>query len=126
MITRGQRLYARAMRKAPTKQEALLWVKLKVKNLDGLKFRRQHPIQINSMHGRNDFFIADFYCPSISLIIELDGGIHESQKEYDTVRDALLKDLGYETLRIPNTMVENDLSGVLALIREYMMKEDQP
>ena len=126
MITRGQRLYARAMRKAPTYYEALLWEKLKGKNFEGLKFRRQHPIQINSMHGRNDFFIADFYCPSKSLIIELDGGIHESQVEYDAVRDALLKDLGYDILRIPNAMVEKDLPEALSLIREYVKKKDQP
>ena len=111
------------MRNDPTKQEAMLWAELKGKKLDGLKFRRQHPIQLNTSPGRNDFFIADFYCPSLSLIIELDGNIHNGQKEYDMARDAHLKDLGYQTLRLPNSMVENDMPKVLSLIKVYLNRE---
>ena len=61
---------ARQMRKEPTNAEALLWVRLRKRQLDGLKFRRQHIVQ---------YFIVDFYCPRVKLVIEIDGPVHDVQ-----------------------------------------------
>jgi very-short-patch-repair endonuclease len=58
---------ARILRKSMTLPEKLLWDKLKEKQIYGLRFRRQHPIE---------FFIADFYCHQIRLVVEIDGEIH--------------------------------------------------
>jgi len=58
---------ARILRKSMTIPEKLLWDKLKEKQIYGLRFRRQHPIE---------FFIADFYCHQIRLVVEIDGEIH--------------------------------------------------
>ncbi|MCW3108841.1 MAG: hypothetical protein JWQ09_3347, partial [Segetibacter sp.] len=58
---------AKELRKNMTEAEKLLWEYLKG-GINGFKFRRQHPIGI---------YIADFYCHSFKLIIELDGKIHE-------------------------------------------------
>lgn len=68
-----------------TQAEEILWKHLRNKKLNGMKFRRQHPL---------DMFIADFYCHEKKLIIELDGGIHETpeQQEYDEGRTFLLQD----------------------------------
>ena len=63
---------ARGFRKAPTPSEAILWRALRGEVLDGRKFRRQQPIGP---------FIVDFYCSTERLIVEVDGGVHESQRE---------------------------------------------
>jgi very-short-patch-repair endonuclease len=74
--------------------EAVLWNKLKSKNLDGRKFRRQHSI------GK---YIVDFYCPSEKLIIELDGDPHGDPVQVwkDTIRDKYLEELGFTVLNHP-------------------------
>jgi very-short-patch-repair endonuclease len=56
--------YARTMRKSPTAAEKALWTELRKLKSEGIIFRRQHPI---------DIFIADFYCHSLKIIIEVDG-----------------------------------------------------
>ena len=58
---------ANLLRKSMTPSEKKLWQFLKNKQLNRLRFRRQHPINI---------FIADFYCHSAKLVVELDGEIH--------------------------------------------------
>ena len=79
----------------------------------GLKFRRQHPINI---------FIADFYCHKVKLVIELDGGIHkiEENREYDKGREAELEDLGLTVLRFTNKEVMNNIEKVVLRIKEYL------
>jgi very-short-patch-repair endonuclease len=62
---------SKKLRKVMTSEEELLWLKLRAKRFNGLKFRRQHSI------GR---YIVDFYCEEFKLIIEIDGGIHDSQR----------------------------------------------
>ena len=61
---------ARRMRKAPTPSEEFLWQALRNRQLDNLKFLRQHPIGPT---------IVDFYCHEKRLVIELDGGVHQGQ-----------------------------------------------
>ena len=70
---------AKVLRKDMTGAEKVLWERLKNKQVLKLRFRRQHPI---------DIFIADFYCHTVRLVIELDGKIHKTQKEYDEGRTA--------------------------------------
>ena len=65
---------AKVLRKNMTNAEKILWDRLKDNQVLNIRFRRQHPI---------DLFIADFYCHSARLAIELDGEIHKSQAEYD-------------------------------------------
>lgn len=103
---------ARELRKSMTVAEEILWRHLRNGKLDGLKFRRQHPI---------DIFIADFYCPQKRLVIELDGGIHDNidQKEYDEGRTFELEEKGYKLIRFKNEEVVNDIENVLFRIKNY-------
>ena len=87
---------AREMRCFPTEAEAVLWESLRRKQLSGYKFRRQHIIQT---------FIVDFYCPKAKLIIEIDGGIHLAQVDYDVFREDVLIQLGYSVIRFSNEQV---------------------
>ena len=97
-------LKANLVRKNLTKQEKLLWDKLKNKQLNGLKFRNQHPIYI---------YILDFYCASHLLSIELDGESHKYTIEYDRERTEYLMNLGIKELRFCNEEIENNLTEVL-------------
>ncbi|MBE9114989.1 endonuclease domain-containing protein [Lusitaniella coriacea LEGE 07157] len=100
---------ARKLRHQPTSAEFRLWQALRSKKLNGLRFRRQHPV------GR---FILDFYCPSCKLAIELDGAIHQRQAEYDAARTQQLEQFGYRVIRFRNEQVMEDLPGVLAEIAQ--------
>ncbi len=95
---------ARQMRQSPTPAEALLWQHLRKSRLAGYKFRRQHIVQT---------FIVDFYCPAGKLVIEIDGGIHESQKDYDQIREMDLEEMGYHIMRFENEMVLKNTNWVL-------------
>ena len=91
-----------------TPVEKRLWFKLRNRKVANCKFRRQHPI---------DIFIADFYCHEKKLVVEIDGEIHNSQKEYDLGRTAEMENYGIKVLRFTNNEVENDISKVIEKIR---------
>jgi len=98
--------YSRRLRKTMTDVERKLWYYLRHERL-GVKFRRQYPI------GQ---YIADFVCLEKHLIIELDGGQHALQTDYDKKRDAFFVGQGFKVLRFwNNEMVENE-EGVLTTI----------
>lgn len=98
---------ARRMRHDPTPAEATLWARSRDGRLNGLKFRRQHPIGP---------FIADFYYPQGKLVIELDGGGHLNQKEYDDARTDWLISQGCRVVRFTNDEVRYQLDRVLTMI----------
>jgi very-short-patch-repair endonuclease len=106
---------AKALRNNMTNSELKLWEKLKGKQMLGLRFRPQHPI---------DIFIADFYCHPIKLVIEVDGGIHKSkdQKEYDIGRTAELNYWEIEVIRFTNEEIENKINEVIKEIEKTCIK----
>ncbi len=111
---------ARELRKKTTGAEQLLWLNLRNRNMLGLKFLRQHPIIYQVSQNRPYYFIADFYCAEKNLVLEVDGLIHELQKEEDQHREDILKSLDLNILRIKNEEVE-DISKVLEKIRGYVL-----
>lgn len=113
------KMLARDLRKKQTPAEALLWKFLRNRNVMKMKFLRQHPLSYKQ-HGRRYFFIADFYCDEASLVLEVDGKVHDFQKDYDLQRDMILKARQLRTLRVTNTEVENDLASVITKIKEHL------
>ncbi|MEZ7528333.1 endonuclease domain-containing protein [Cloacibacterium normanense] len=101
---------AQFLRRNETIAEKLLWEKLRNNQLEGLKFRRQHPVNI---------YIADFYCHKFKLIIELDGDYHnqEEQKQKDEVRTEVLGLNDLKIIRFKNEEVEQDINQVLITIK---------
>jgi len=91
---------ARQFRKEPTRSEHLLWQALRGKKLDGVKFRRQHPV------GN---FVVDFYNSVYRLVVEVDGSVHDGQVETDQARQEILENLGLNILRVKAETVEKDL-----------------
>jgi len=103
--------YGRELRQELTVAEKLLWAELRNRKLNGLKFRRQHPL---------DKFIVDFYCNEKKLVVELDGGVHDEKinKEYDEARSVMLAGLNIVVLRFKNEEVINDVLNVLKKISD--------
>ncbi len=102
---------AKELRRMKTEAEKLLWARLHKNQLLGLQSRRQHPINI---------FIADFYCPKIKLVIEVDGGIHEipEHQAYDIGRSEILNDFGIEVIRFTNELIIDDIEIVIKNIEK--------
>jgi very-short-patch-repair endonuclease len=99
---------ARDLRARETLAEDLLWEALRGRRLDGLKFRRQHPVGT---------FVIDFCCAERRLAVELDGGIHDEQRKHDAEREEILAAAGYRVIRFPNQAVMERLPDVLETIR---------
>ena len=99
------------LRKEKTPAEKLLWSRLKKSQL-GVRFKAQHPI---------DIFIADFYCHKHKLIVEVDGEIHESQKEYDENRTAELERFDLTIIRFTNEEIFNNIEKVIEEIKKNLM-----
>jgi very-short-patch-repair endonuclease len=100
---------ARELRKDATEAERTLWCYLRNHHLSGRKFRRQYPF-----HG----FILDFYCAEAKIAIELDGQIHDRQKDYDLARQRIIESHGIKVIRFMNEMIMNNINTVLDSIRK--------
>src|SRR5688572_16931768 len=96
---RRKMIFARILRKNMTQAESMLWKSLRSRKLAELKFRRQSPIE---------WFVVDFLCMKHNLVVEVDGGIHEQQKEYDREREDILHSKGFRILRFSNERVMTD------------------
>jgi cyclase len=101
--------FAKRNRLNPTDAEDYLWEQLSGSKL-GVRFKRQHPIA---------YFIADFYCHTAKLIIEVDGGYHSipAQYEYDCNRDFELEELGLKVIRFTNEQVLFDIENTIQKIK---------
>jgi len=110
---------ARWLRKNMTLAEKMLWKRLKNKQVQGYRFRRQHPIHL---------FIVDFYCHELGLIIEVDGEYHNKKEQLkkDRERTELLKFQDLNLLRFTNKMVLSDLDKVMEEINEFIQKYNNP
>ena len=109
----------RELRKNWTETEKLFWSKIKKRQFFGLKFMRQYSIGP---------YILDFYCPKMSLAVELDGGQHNQEeiRIYDNERTAYLASIGIRELRFWNNEVFKNIEGVLEKIREKITPPHLP
>ena len=104
---------ARKLRNNMTEQEKKLWYYLRQRFLNNCRFRRQHPI------GN---YIVDFICKEKKLIIEIDGGQHNSDdiKQYDIERTIFLESKGYKVIRFWNNDIDTNIENILAQIIKYL------
>ena len=110
---------AKVLRNNMTRAEIILWSRLRERKINGYKFRRQQPIL---------YYIVDFYCPELKLIIEVDGEIHSLQEKtsYDIKRDNILKINGYYIIRLTNLEIETDLDSTINKIILYINENLSP
>lgn len=104
---------AKILRRQSTPMEIKLWSRLRSRRFMGLKFRRQCPL---------GSYIVDFICIEKMLIIEIDGGQHNEnkQQDYDKRRTEFLKGLSYHVLRFWNNEVQWKLDAVMAQIYQHV------
>jgi len=103
---------ARALRNTQTYAEQMLWQGLRRRQIQNAKFRRQHCV---------GHYIVDFICLSHSLIIEIDGGYHLEQAEYDLIRTEYLNAAGYQVIRFWNDDVFHHFDSVLEVIHNHII-----
>ena len=103
---------ARSFRSALTPPEARLWTSLRTRRLEGVRFRRQHPIGP---------YILDFYAPAAKLAVEVDGAWHDDpdQQRHDQARTRWLAERGIRVIRLAARDVRDRLDGVL----DYIARE---
>jgi very-short-patch-repair endonuclease len=106
----------RVLRNKITDAELSIWNWIRRKAM-GFKFRRQAGIGC---------YIVDFYCHELKLIIEIDGGIHDEQEQYDQRRENWLKRNGYHILRFKNENVMYDLDSALTKIKTFISSLTNP
>ncbi len=96
-----------------TDAEMILWSRLRRRQIDGFKIRRQYPIGP---------YIADFACAEAKLVIEVDGEAHGSPQElaHDRRRTRFMESRGWRVIRCYNVEVYSNLDGVLIQIAEAL------
>ncbi|CAA2106553.1 hypothetical protein MBUL_03730 [Methylobacterium bullatum] len=113
------RSFAREQRRLMTRAEALFWEQVRSGRFNGHKFKRQVPVAP---------YIVDFLCPSVRLIIELDGEPHEMQARQarDARRDVWLMDQGFTVLRFTNDLVLSNLGLVMDTVEHAIQRQRCP
>ncbi len=108
---------SKLLRREQTSAEEFMWQMIRNRRLNGLKFRRQHPI---------DKFVADFYCHELKFAVELDGDIHEleSVKQKDNYKENRLKKLGINVIRFSNDDVFRNTDWVANEILKFASRVD--
>ena len=102
---------ARYLKKNMTDAERSLWSDIRRRQISNCQFRRQYPM------GK---FIVDFICLEKMLIIEVDGGQHTEEQEYDEARTKWLESQGYKVLRFWNFEVMKYKEAVLQTIEDAL------
>jgi very-short-patch-repair endonuclease len=100
---------ARSLRKASTPAEKVLWDQLRNRQVAGFKFRRQQVV---------DGFIADFYCESVKMAIEVDGNVHDNKEQQliDEHREKVFWARGIHTLRFKNDDILHNINWCIEVI----------
>ncbi len=112
MMAGRRTAFARAQRQAASLAEHRLWQRLRSAQIDGHRFRRQHPV------GR---YFADFACDRLRLILEIDGGIHDRDDVIlrDHLRQVELETLGWTVLRFSNEVALSRPERIIGAIRKH-------
>ena len=105
----SSKIRRRTLRRRCPVTETLLWSKIRNRQLDGLKFKRQYSI---------GHYVIDFYCPEKKLAIEIDGDSHfnPKAKQYDKEREEYIKSFGVIFLRFTNKDITENINGVIEVV----------
>ena len=104
---------ARKLRCSMTTAEIFLWSRLRSKQIEGYKFRRQEPIYD---------YVVDFYCNKLRLIIEVDGEIHSlpEKRDSDKKRDKVFNMNGYHILHLTNSEILDEIEQTINKIKSFI------
>jgi very-short-patch-repair endonuclease len=105
-------ILSRILRKRSTFSEELAWNMLRGRRALDLKFRRQYAVR---------GFVLDFYCFELKLAIEIDGSVHDNQKEYDAMRQEIIEREGIAFIRISSDDLAESPERIIEKIRTFML-----
>ena len=106
--------FSKKNRNAGILAEVLFWQQVHKGKFYGINFNRQKII------GN---YIVDFYVPSLSLVIEIDGWSHNYKEEYDLERENYLKSFGLNIIKIPDIEVKKNLSWIMDCLKDFIIAE---
>jgi very-short-patch-repair endonuclease len=107
----------RNLRRGMTRAERYLWRYLRERQINGARFRRQHPFKN---------YVLDFVCIEQMLVIEVDGGHHMANAAADQSRTRDLENAGFQVLRFWNNEVMRDIEGVVSVIAQTLQSPSPP
>ena len=111
---------SRDLRKRMIPAEKIFWEKVRDRNIMAYKFHRQYPLYF-VYNNQKRFFIADFYCHALQLVVEIDGGIHEQQQAYDKLHSEIIhKQKELHVIRFKNEEVLNNINSVLIELKKFI------
>ena len=113
---------ARKLRKNQTLAESVFWNHVRNRRFMDLKFTRQFVIEKSNIMGRKGFYIADFHCHALKIIVEIDGPIHLLQKDYDELRQQHLVEMGFHVIRFKNEEIIKNWIEVEERLRSDVLK----
>ena len=113
---------ARKLRKSQTIAESVFWNHVRNRSFMNLKFTRQFVIEQSNIMGRKEFYIADFHCHALKMIVEIDGPIHLLQKDYDELRQQHLVEMGFIVIRFKNEEIIENWVDVEERLRSGVLK----
>ena len=109
----------RALRRRSTPAELQFWERVRDRRFLGLKFYRQYPFFFG-VSDHETFAIADFYCDEKKVVVEIDGGIHETQRDKDAARSEIINCFGVTVLRFTNNEIVRDINEVLQRLEKIV------
>ncbi|HLX12421.1 MAG TPA: DUF559 domain-containing protein [Bacteroidota bacterium] len=114
----------RELRARETPAEKKYWTIVRNRTFENKKINRQFPIFFD-YNGKQKFYIADFHCFEYKIIVELDGTIHDYQKDRDELRDYIISALGYRVIRVRNEEIENNVERTLSTIKSILKDREK-
>ena len=119
--------YASEMRNNPTEGEESFWDLVRKRQFLGLLFNRQYVFNHVGFDQKLHYYIVDFYCHEVKLIVEIDGAYHDNpnQVELDELRTETLAQMGMSLVRFSNEEVVNNSDKVLKMLRLAVEKVDK-
>jgi very-short-patch-repair endonuclease len=109
----------RHLRRTSTPAEQKFWQLVRMRKINDEKFLRQYPIVFES-DGITRRFIADFCCCDRKLVVELDGPVHEKQKDYDALRTEIIHRFGYRVIRFTNDEIRFEQDRVIDRLKKEL------
>ncbi len=113
---------ARQLRKNQTPPESFFWRQVRKRKILECLFLRQYVIEYPDKLNKHSFFIVDFYCNELRLIVEIDGEIHKYQIEEDKMRESILVEMNFTIIRFNNIEVLKNWDFVESKLREKIFE----
>ncbi len=116
--------FTHELKRFQSREEKILWVQLNEGKLKEYHFLRRHPVIVYKKDNTISFYIADFYCEEMRLVLELDTLKNNYATDNDKARDFIMKKLELQVLKISKHEINKNISSVLKKIRAFLRQKN--